>query len=41
MALIFVILMFCVQIYFAYRLKNPNSPAIPSEITDGAKTVVD
>ena len=33
--------MFCVQMYFAYRLKNPNSPAIPTEITDGAKRVID
>ena len=33
--------MFCVQIYFAYRLKNPDSPAIPAEITDGAKSVID
>jgi hypothetical protein len=41
MALVFVLLMFCVQFYFAYRLKNPDSPAIPVEITDRAKNVVD
>ena len=41
MALVFVLLMFCVQMYFAYRVKNPDSPAIPTEITDGAKSVID
>ena len=39
--LLIVLSMFVLQLYFSYRLNNPNSPDIGTQIKDGAKNVVD
>ena len=39
--LLVVLSMFVLQLYFSYRLNNPNSPDIGTQIKEGAKNVVD